>query len=478
MKKSILLGAAALASVIAVVGNANAGETKIGGYYTFRMQDSQDQMAKYAGNENLDRARYWSHRLQLNMDFLASAKTHAHLVTRALNDKVVEGADAPGLLGPRSTVDPTNNWTIRQAWLETEAWGVGLKTGQMPISLNDDILVNHDTTSFGTVLLSKSFGDITVVAADVRIREGDVGLQSTAGVGASAVDGGVNSQNGLAQGGIWTDRGADEDDEDLYVVSVLGKAPSNISYQVTAAYLNLGKAGVVSTALTDGSRLHDWWLAGTMKMPVGGVDLTGTLIYENGVGGFDNDHENDTALASQLEKSGVLAALRAKGKLGFGGWNAYGFYASKNYTNVTNRNPVWSDTWDQGGPGAKDLMNLVAGGAFAGNGPAASSPTENMWGIGAGLTVDAAGWKFKPMLDYASLADDSISYGSKSDPVRARYDSAWGGSLIATTEIDKGTTLLLGATLVKPNDGPGQVTNDQLDAHTMHFVQAAIKMAF
>ncbi|MBF0125068.1 MAG: hypothetical protein HQL60_07015, partial [Magnetococcales bacterium] len=474
-------------------------ETKIGGYYMFRMQDSQDQLAGDNGNGTLDRSRYWSHRLQLNMDFLASPKTHAHLVTRVLNDKVVEGADAPGLgLNGAGVAAQTNNWQIRQAWLETEAWGIGLKTGQMPISLNDDILVNHDTTSFGTVMLSKSFGDVTVVAADVRLREGDVGFQGGTSVGATNLDdaAGPNTQTGGVPGLL--NNGSNDDDEDLYVLSILGKAPSNISYQITAAYLNLGKGGVVAngpaTAIGSGlvqpdrwgqDRLHDWWLAGTIKVPVSGIDLTGTLIYENGMGGFTDGDNNATALNSQLDKSGFLGALRAKGKLGFGGWNAYGFYASKNFTNITNRNPVWSDTWDQGGPGAKDLMNLVTGNAFninpAGNGGngagAAASPTENAWGLGAGLTVEAGGWKIRPMLDYVSLVSDSISYGAP-DRALARYDSAWGGSLMASTSIDKGTDLLLGATVVRPSDGPGRVANDNMDSKTMHLVQAAIKMAF
>ncbi|MBF0160432.1 MAG: hypothetical protein HQL58_13025, partial [Magnetococcales bacterium] len=385
-------------------------------------------------------------------------------------------------LGGAGAVGPANNWVIRQAWLETEAWGIGLKTGNMPISLNDDILVNHDTTSFGTVMLSKSFGDITVVGADVRLREGDVGYQS------SGVDG--NTRSGFAQSAL-IGNGSNDDDEDLYVLSVLGKAPSNISYQVTAAYLNLGKGGVVNSVLTSipgRDRLHDWWLAGTVKVPVSGIDLTGTLIYENGMGGFTSGDEDISALNHQLDKSGFLAALRAKGKLGFGGWNAYGFYASKNYTNITNRNPVWSDTWDQGGPGAKDLMNLVTQNAFnqstSGNGGnggfgpsgAAASPTENAWGLGAGLTVEAGGWKIRPMLDYVSLVEDTVNFGNSR--TLARYDSAWGGSLMASTEIDKGTNLLLGATVVRPSDGPGRVAGDALDSKTMHLVQAAIKMAF
>jgi len=461
MKKSILLGAATLATVIAVAGSASAGETKIGGYYMFRGVDADTSITDNA--PKVDNARYMSHRLQLNMDFLASAKTHAHLVTRAF-DNVIQGADAPQFLGPDDKGGlNAGSWGIHQGWLETEAWGVGVKVGSMPISLNDDILVNHDTTSFGTFLLAKSFGDITLVGADVKIREND-GVKSTTA----------------------NDVEANDDDEDLYVLSLLGKAPGELSYQVTAAYGNLGKAGVVASAINpdnaatlntdERGRLHDWWLAATVKAPVANLmTLTGTLIYENGLDGFNAaNNPAAAALTNRLSESGFLGAVRAKGKTGFGGWNAYGFYATEDFTNITNDNPVWSDTWDQGGPGAKDLLkSFMATVGF--------SPTENAWGVGAGLTVEAAGWKINPMLDYVSLVENEYTFTNAigaSVVNKSRYDSAYGGSLMLTTDIDKDTSLLLGGTYIVPQDGPAKVANDGLDAEGQHFLQAAIKMKF
>ncbi|MEO5372601.1 MAG: hypothetical protein H7833_21235, partial [Magnetococcus sp. DMHC-1] len=164
------------------------------------------------------------------------------------------------------------------------------------------------------------------------------------------------------------------------------------------------------------------------------------------------------------------------GKTGFGGWQGYGFYGSSGFTNITPNNQVWSDTWDQGGPGAVKLMRTFANRAFATsaatNNNAIASASENMWGLGAGVILNASGWKINPMLDYAQVVDSEPVAGTK-----AVYKSAWGGSLMLSTEIDKGTTLLLGGSAVKAKDGAGRVVS-VTDSDTMHTVQAAVKMAF
>ncbi|MBF0624755.1 MAG: hypothetical protein HQL82_08095 [Magnetococcales bacterium] len=467
MRKSFVLGAAALAAMAVAPSIADAGEVKMGGYYMFRMINSDDTPQKDTNTTALsDDANYWAHRLQLNMDFIASPKTHAHMVTRVIDSVPVEGADSA--LADGSSVTTANAaaadtlWDIRQAWLETEAWGVGLKVGNMPISLHDNILVGVDTTSFGTIMLSKSFGDITLVAANVRVDEnvtGNGGKISTVAAG------------GLAGGG------SDDDDEDVYVLSLLGKA-ANINYQATVAYYDAGKYSTTSTLTTSGTGQDsdDLWLGLTVGGDFGGVDLTGTVLYE---GGADNISTTASAWQKQLEGDDFLVALRAKGKTGFGGWNAYGFYAGEDFNSITAGNAAWSPTWDEGGPGAEDLFTTL----FAGNDDAVlaaqsnSDMTRNMWGIGAGLSINAGGWNIAPSLDYASVVEDIVQYNGGAANSQADYDSAWGGALTLSTEIDKGTTLALGASFADPDKGPGNNSTTE-DPDTMHFVHASVKMKF
>jgi len=471
MKKALVLGAAAMAALAIAPNPASAGEVKMGGYYMFRAQNTDKTVTKDAANT--DDQQYWQHRLQMKFDMIASPKTHAHMVFRAF-DNSLEGADSGFVPAPdpdttgmpaagsagstisgieRSRFGTTERlWDIRQGWLETEAWTVGLKVGFMPISLNDRILVNDDTTGFATVMLSKSFGDITVVGADVRVREGNLGV------------GGNPALNGTLNPGVSaynTAVGSDEDDEDLYVLSLLGKA-SNVNYQVTGAYFNGGKGGFISNNI---NRAEDFWLAATAGGDFAGVNATGTLIWEAGLDDGSPLLGNATQV-SQLKGGGGLGAVRLDGKTGFGGWEGYGFYASKNFTNITPRNQVWSATWDQGGPGGVKLMRTFA------TSTGVSNVSQNMWGVGAGLILNAQGWKINPMLDYAAVVKDQPMAGG----AQAVYDDAWGGSLMLSTEIDKGTTLLLGGTAVKTGDGPGKTAASAAD--TMHTVQAAVKMAF
>ncbi|MBF0310970.1 MAG: hypothetical protein HQL56_15735 [Magnetococcales bacterium] len=420
----------------------------------FRVQDADITASEPAASTAWDNERAMWHRLQLNLDFIASPKTHAHLVTRALDSVNVTGAAA----------DSTASWTIKQAWLETDLYGVGAKMGHMPISMHDDILVNHDTNGFGAILLSKSFGDTTVLVGDVRVAESNTrGASANAGAG----------------------MGADDDDVDLYVVSVLGKA-GMANYQVTGALMNAAADSTVANNLTvnasDSAR--DWWLAATVGANVSDIDITGTLIYENG---WKNAANN-----SQAHDSDFLAALRLKGKTGFGGWNGYAFYAGEDFNNIVGTNAVWSKTWDQSGPGGRDLMNTLFSTcasaasytATSGSGGCTFLPangnvsnTENLWGVGAGLTVKTGGWTINPMLDYASVTDRSPANSATNT---ALFKSAWGGTLALSTKLDEGTTLGITGSYVDPSSD-NTLLAAQTGAHkedSIHAVMVDVKMAF
>ncbi|MBF0191527.1 MAG: hypothetical protein HQL99_10390 [Magnetococcales bacterium] len=445
MKKSILLGAAALAAVaLAAPQAADAGELKIGGYYQFRATSMDNNPADAIGEES---ANYWAQRLQLNLDMKASDKSHAHAVVRALDSNHVDGADSTV-----TAADAQAEWVIRQMWLETEAWGVGLKVGSMPIALNDGILVNHDVTSYGSILMSKNFGGVTVVGADVKVNEGNPAMS-------------VATANGNHM------------DVDLWVLSALGKF-NTVDYQVTGAYLNqetmlsaagaamaYGAANGTGLKLAGNENISDGWLALTLGGNIQGIDVTGTAIYETGM-------DNVTA-GSQLEDDGFMFGARAKGKTGFGGWNAYAMYGSEDFTAVVpgGDQTFWSSTWDMGGAGSVDLMKSALTGA---NNNSLATSQSNIWGLGAGLSVNAGAWTIKPSLDYAQIVEERVSSNT---PVAnfVKYDSAWGGTLAFSTKIQEGTTLDLSGSWVDPNSSDLVVGTTE---DIMHYVQASVKMDF
>ncbi|NGZ27287.1 MAG: hypothetical protein G8345_10425 [Magnetococcales bacterium] len=499
MKKSILLGAAALAAVTFAGAAAEAGEVKIGGYYMFRLINADSNVVEEnadggaAGADNLD---LWSHRLQLNLDMKASEKSHAHARIRVIDSQAVSGADTgsrTGLLGEDNHGNGTGaggvngndalDWDVKQLWLETEAWGVGVKVGEMPVSLNDNILVNHDTTSFGTIMLSKSFGDITVVGAVVKVSEENISGMSAFNAGGVDLNNDVYTADAGEVAAVAADKGAGKDDVDLYALSLLGKG-MGINYQATLAYLKAQSDSNVANALTTNANdgLSDWWLALTLNSTVAGIDLTGTLIYEAGMSNVPNLAAGN-AVTKQFEEGDFLVALRAKGKTGFGGWNAYAFYAGEDFTNISNTTPMWSETWDNGGPHAQDLMNNAFAANTVGLGTgnnAYTSPTENVWGVGAGLTVNAGGWTIRPMLDYGHVVDSNLD-NVVGDEVRV--ESAWGGSLIVSTPIQQDTVLSLSAQYVKPNlttaGGAALCVSGTTSCEdAMHQLMADIKMTF
>ncbi|ABK46234.1 hypothetical protein Mmc1_3749 [Magnetococcus marinus MC-1] len=434
MKKGLVLGAAALATV-ALAPVAEAGTVSMKGYYMFRVQSVEgglydgDFLADTHGTGTADEsANAMRHRLEVNTEFKASEKTHAHMKFRFV-DGTVEGADS-NVLGQAGAVAAAN--TVKQAWLETEAYGVALKMGNMPITLNDGILVNHDSTAFGTFLLAKSFGDVTVIAADVKVTETDV--QSST------------------------------DDTDLYAVSVLGKI-ADVNLQLTYAHLNAGYDFAAAPSVSDN------WLGLTGSGAVAGIDYTATLLYEAGA---DYTGGNNT---NQLDKAGWLGAVRLNGKTGFGAWNAYGFYASKNFDSISDDNMVWSNTWDMGGPGGTDLLGTWATAADRGNAVRSTDPSSNLWGIGAGLTVMAGGWKIVPQLDYVAVVEKDLNNDGVVTAADGLFDSAIAGSLFASTEIDTGTTLMIGGAYGNFDKGAG-FNNGVSNIDDAGFVEASIKMAF
>lgn len=469
MKKTLILGAAALAAA-AWAPLANAGEVKLGGYYQGRWQVYDSNYVKETATQS-EGERYVQ-RLQLNMDMIASEKSHAHMVVRVMDSNTVEGADLGNVSDIMSTaatstgawnrVSPnTNNgssanfWEIRQAWLETEAWGVGIKFGNMPITLNDGILVGEDVSSFGGLLLSKTFGNVTVVAGDIRINEG-----TAFGTAASNANYGSSS-----------------DDANLYALSVFGKA-GLADYNATLAYADIGKVSAFQNALNGACTTascydsNNLWAALTLSGKLGYVNAVGTVIYESG---YDvKNNVTGAKLNNQLTGSGALAALRLNGNTGFGEWNAYGFMASKNFDNITNDNMVWSTTWDQKGVGGIKLMNIFA--ASAGGGSLLSpgggntnwtSASENMSGIGAGLKIKSAGWTINPMIDYAQVTKTVAG---------DNFKSAVGGSLLLSTQIQKDTTLSLESGLASPTKASGAPATINTD--TAYYAQAGIKMSF
>ncbi|MBF0260742.1 MAG: hypothetical protein HQL97_02725 [Magnetococcales bacterium] len=447
MKKSILLGAAALAAIaLAAPQAADAGEVKLGGYYMFRMVSTDNTTTDTSGDENKN---FWAQRLQLNVDMKASEKSHAHMVTRVWDGNIVNGSDVNM---------NTGDWHVRQLWLETEAWGVGVKVGNMPIALNDGLLVDNDVTSFGSILLAKNFGGVTLVAADVKVAEG------------------VTNAGGNANA---TTLNENDKDADLFVLSALGKIDA-VDYQLTGAYLttqpNSGATfnGIAIKDMTDG------WIALTLAGKVQSVDLTGTIIYETGadLAGGPN--------TTQAEKSGVFLGGRAKGPTGFGGWNGYAFWGSKDFTSplLANNEAKWSPAWDSSGPGSQDLMQRAltlgtsnTGKTGGGNDVGAASTGDfgnetNMYGLGAGLTINASAWTIKPSLDYAHVTEDVDTARG----INANYVSAWGGTLGFSTKIQEATSLDLSGTWVKPKLASAPTAG--LTADAMHYVQASVRMDF
>jgi hypothetical protein len=505
MKKALVLGAAAMAAM-AWAPSADAGDVKLGGYYMGRWQQADSNTTKEVGNN--DETERYIHRLQLNMDMTASEKSHAHMRVRVLDSAEIEGADlgmaSDGLLPASSNQVVANGntidaWEIRQMWLETEAWGIGVKIGEMPLELNDGILVGDDTSSNGGLLLSKTFGGVTAVVGNIRINEDNpngpstnsntIGDRDNSGtwtagdvMPAAFVNGAQQQQLTLTAGNIQANQariaaqavsplsdggnafGANADDSNLWAGALFGKV-GIADYNLTVAYADINEGSDFAEVL-EGAGLgqqqdsNNLWAALTLSGMVGGVDATATFIYEDG---YDIDSDAGVAQKNQFSDDGWLGALRLNGKTSFGGWNGYAFMSSEGFNTITNDNMVWSPTWDMGGPGGQDLLNNWA------SSTGVSSPSENMTGVGVGLTIKAGGWTIKPMVDYAEVTDATTSNNAM-----AVYDSAWGGSLLLSTKIQEATTFAIEGAFVDPSASNVATTTSD----NMHYVQASIKMDF
>ncbi|MEO5364364.1 MAG: hypothetical protein H7838_12165 [Magnetococcus sp. DMHC-8] len=499
MKKSLVLGAAALATlVMAAPQDSKAGEIKVGGYYMFRMQDADSTVSKEG--VGVDTLRAWSQRVQLNTDFIQDKSTHAHLVVRVLDSSNVSGIDstingsagssgvAYGTNGVLGSANPNSSaWNVRKAWMETDLWGVGLKVGVMPAALNDNILLNNDDTGYAAIKLSKTFGDVTAVLANLRVDTGNLGTCSNNANGAASGSCTGTSPSVDPVTGINSGYGSNNDNENLYALALFGKVDA-VNYGVTGAYLYADRDSVLArTVGTPGTTITDGWLALTLNTNLAGmVDVTGTGIWETGARGVSAttmSAATGTGIASKrVDGSGGLAALRLKGDLAGiskgSTWRAYGVYASENFTAITSRNPVWSKTWDLGGPGAQDLMNTWAYGAGA-------SPEENIMALGVGASfVPAPNWTISPMLDFAKVTKDSTLNATSTD---FRSTSAWGGGVEVATKLNPATTLAVTGLYVSPNDkgsdaGVTNVTGSTLTSGVsvdkMHVVEATLKMEF
>lgn len=432
MKKSLILGAAAMAAV-AAAPQAQAADVKVGGYYQLRMMDSDATINEAAVSSSS--ADDWVQRAQVNFTAKISEKTSVHLQTRILDSSTMSAtADGGGI-----TSASNDALTVKRAWLETEMYGVGIKAGSIPVNLHDKILLKDDGGSMSAILLSKSFGDMTAVVANVRDLD---------------------------------ESGGNQDEIEVYLASLLGKA-GNINYQLSVLHMDVGD--LITTLPTSGA--NDWvagsnntWLAATVGTEMSGMKLSGTAIYELGL---SKTGANST---TQVEDAGFLGALRVSGKAGFGGWNGYGFYAGEDYTPAdvtgTNSSPGWSRVWDQGGAGGTDL-----GQVWAQNGGAVALTTDNqsqlanVWGIGAGLTVKAGAWTINPTVDYMAIVEDTVSGGTQ-----VYSDSAWGGSIAATTMLDEGTSFSLVGIGLRPDEtAAGTAANVVTD---MHVLMAEFKVKF
>lgn len=472
MKKSLLLGAAALAAV-ALAPTADAGQVSFGGYYRFQVLSEDTNITDEASNQ--DHNQYMRHRLQLKMDMSVSPKTHAHVVMRPIDNDTVEGANssllestlgtanAASTSGVSGRVDTaasnlggnSDGLNIMAAWLETEMWGVGVKVGEMPVALNDRILINDDgDSSMGGILLSKTFSNkVTALLGKFALDENNVGGSS------------ISNK---------AKYGASEDDVDAYALALLG-AYNGVHWNLSVVYANgYDDATVGSTALSGISNgadanVDNLWVGLTLNGKFNNVDWVATVLYENGYN--DIATNSGTAWMDQLEGSGAMAALRLNGKVSWGEWNGYGFYGSKNFDSINNR-PNWSMLYDSHGT---DLMHnvLLASDSVNAKAVHANDSGENAWGLGLGAKFKAGIWTINPQIDLVRLSRDDYSTGGIDQ--QAAISGAWGGTLKASTDIDTATTLSLVGAYVAVDENHNNLGSTRDDMHTL---LAEIRMNF
>ncbi len=433
MKKSLLLGAAAMAAAVVAAPQAEAADVKVGGYYMIRFQDHDLTIDRAADNATGVGSERWVHRAQINVAAKVSDKTSAHVQARFVDD-VLDGQayNTSSANGSGNSVD------IMRAWMETEMYGVGIKAGSIPINMHDKLLFKDSGGSIDALMLSKSFGGVTVLLGDILAEDNTSGTEDAA--------------------------------TNIYLASVMGKAAS-VNWQVTYAHQMTGDNPVIGGYQRD---TDNDWVAATIGTEMAGIKMSLTGIWEAGLDDYTNSNK-------QLEDEGGYGALKISGKTGFGGWNAYGFYASEDYSHPLYQDggtprsghaPGFSTAWDQGGAGGTDLLQdfwVDNGTGTTGNGNA--SQMENVWGVGVGLTVKAGSWTIKPQVDYAALVEDNVTGGNGT----ASSDAVWAGSLTATTKLDEGTTFSVIAIGASPEENGVQATGEVTDIRSL---QAEFKVKF
>lgn len=430
MKKGLILGAAALAALSFAPGMSEAGDSvytdakakskvKFGGYYRVQGVGGDINPGENDNNAGNESHMYYRHRLHINMDMEASEKTAAHLQFRPVNDNWVQGGehslDSQGNVSSGNhthsetggtTGSSDGGWDIQRLWMETEAAGITIKFGNMPLNLNDGQLYNDDGGSVGGLWISKKLGNVEIFAMDMHQQEGNT---------TSSVD-----------------------DADIYALGVMGKA-GNIDYNATLAYLDAEVASntvpTVTTGSSDGGT-ENVWLAVTVGAKLGAMDLKVTGMYESGYDNYDKV-ATKTVWTEQAEGSGYYLSAKLSGKTGFGSWKTFGWYADEDFNALINK-PNWNYLHDSNSPG--DMMEIIASNTA---GSINADEQENTYGIGGQLTMKAGKFSITPGLEYIALTEDSITAPGATTATKADIDSAWGAYLILATQIDNGTTLSL-----------------------------------
>ena len=448
MKKALILGAAAMAAIAVAPTSADAAEVKWGGYYRAQGVSGDMNVGENSqfngGAPGGPSYAFYRHRLALTMSMIASEKTAAHMHFRPVDNLALEGAALGDNTAAQSTEvgdsgTGSGAWEIKRIWLETEAAGIGIKAGEMPLNLHKNIMYNDDGGSVGALILSKTFGGVTVLAGDVKLTEGTT-----------------------------TDH---NQDADLYLASVLGKAGS-ISYNASLLYLDGQENNaqltptIVSSSTGDGGTVttdtDNYWLAVTIGAKLGGIDLDVTRAFD---AGYDN---------SELEDSGFLLATHLKGSTGFGGWNAYGWYSDENYSSP-NIKPNWSQMHNSNSPDDGLMRTALTYDASG----IAMSGLENTIGVGGQLTIKAGNFTIKPGIEYLAVNETQLTAPNAAAATKSDVDDMWGGWMAVSTSIDTGTTLsLTGAYVdVNANDVKANLSGG-VDFDAIHSLTAEIKIVF
>lgn len=456
MKKGFILGVAALAAATTLPLSADAAEVKFGGYYRVQgysedVTPSDESKVQADGSYDSGDDIQYIHRLHVAMDMIASEKTHAHMTFRPVEDRTITG------VGTEDAATSANTWDVKSMWLQTEAAGIGIMAGKMQLTTNDKMILGFTGSSTGALVLSKTFNGITLTAADVIASEGTSTIN---------------------------------DDVNVYMLGLSGKA-GGLAYETNAYYMNIqeddtsGFSPNVTSNQTGEGTTHNvdsdnQWLAATIGTEMGGIDITANLAYE---AGFDNYDQiaaaSQTGKTEQSEGSGFLVSARLNGNAGFGGWSAYGVYASEDF-NTIQVDPDWSYMYDgMIADVGSTLLTFAATDPTVGSDMTSlnTSALENISALGAGLSIDAGQFTITPQIDYMAVTETEKTVNGTT--YRSNIDDAWGGSIGLSTEIDAGTTFTVTAAMLDPkaNKADADMPNG-VGIDTMHSLAAELLIKF